>query len=117
MTENDLGMLEEAAVDSTPRSGLLREAERLITGDRNVTHGEPTANFRDIAELWTTLLSHKLAPGQRITSGDTAMLMVALKLARMRAKPTRDHWVDIAGYAACGFETDVAEGRIKESAE
>jgi hypothetical protein len=33
-----------------------------------------------------------------------------LKIARLRANPThRDSWVDLAGYAACGYEVAAGE--------
>lgn len=101
----------------TPREELLAEASALITGDRNKTYGSPTQNFQDTAEIWTALLRHKLAPGEAIQPGEVAMLMVALKLARMKAQPKRDNWTDVAGYAGCGFEADLESGRITEGGD
>lgn len=98
----------------SPRASLLNNAEALVTQDRNKTHGEPTENFQHIADLWNVLLADKLAPGADIDRGDVARLMVATKLARMRAGAKKDHWADIAGYAACGFECDTADGKINE---
>lgn len=89
----------------TPRGKILREAEGLITGDRNQTYGSPTQNFQNTADMWNVLLRHKFKDGEKITPTDVANLMVALKLARMVAQPKRDNFVDIAGYAACGWET------------
>lgn len=88
----------------SPRAEILREAEELTTGDRNVTYGPPTENFENIGELWTTRLGHKLKDGETITASDVADLMVLLKIARNIAQPKRDNWVDAAAYAACGFE-------------
>lgn len=98
-----------------PRREILQEAADLITGDRNKTYGSPTQNFTDTATLWNTLLRPKLAEGQQIQPGDVAMLMVALKLARMVAQPKRDNWVDVAGYAGCGYEADLESGRIEDT--
>lgn len=96
----------------TPRESVLSEAAGLITGDRNQAYGTPTQNFQDTADVWTVQLSHKLRDGVRIEPGEVAQLMVALKLVRMKAQPKRDNWVDVAGYAACGFEAEQESGRI-----
>lgn len=95
------------------RTKTLRKAESLITGDRNRTYGDPTDNFRDIAEVWTTYLKHKLRDGETISSGDTAWMMIGLKMVRAKAQPSMDNWVDAAGYAGCGSEADLAEGVIE----
>lgn len=91
--------------ESTVRGKLLNEAKDLIEGDRNKTYGSPTQNFQNTAELFTTLLRHKLKDGETIHPYEIATLMIALKLARTIAEPKRDNFVDIAGYAACGYET------------
>jgi hypothetical protein len=98
--------------ESEPRKEVLLEAADLITGDRNKTYGSPTQNFTDTARIWSALLRPKLT--EDIAPGEVAMLMVALKLARMVAQPKRDNWVDIAGYAGCGYEADSESGRISE---
>jgi hypothetical protein len=95
------------------RAQALREAESLITGDRNATYGEPTENFQDIARVWNVYLAPKLREGAGISPADTAWMMVALKMVRAKAAPTRDNWIDAAGYAACGLECDIAEGVIE----
>jgi hypothetical protein len=105
--------LEEETNTVPPRARLLRESERLITGDRNKSYGEPSTNFQNTATIWTTLLSAKLAPGEKITSGDLAAMMIALKLCRRTNADKDDNWVDIAGYAALGYEVDTLDGRIE----
>lgn len=98
---------EQAQDTPTPkRAEILREAERLITGDRNQTYGEPMENFSIIAEYWNTFLSHKLKDGEKITPGDTAGMQVLVKLAREKGGPKEDNKLDIAGYAACWAEVD-----------
>lgn len=86
------------------RAQVLQEAERLITGDRNVTYGSPIENFTNIGEMWTTRLRHKLKDGEEILPSDVADLMVLVKIARNIANPKRDNYVDGAGYFACGYE-------------
>ncbi len=99
---------------TTPREDALNEAAQLITGDRNRTYGSPTQNFSDTAAVWNTILRRKLKDGESIGPGEVAAMMVGLKLVRMVAQPKRDNWVDIAGYAGCGYEADVASGRITD---
>ena len=98
----------------TPRGEVLLEARSLITGDRNETYGTPTQNFTNIAELWTTLIKHKLKDDEAITPSDVADLMVALKLARNVTKRQRDSYTDMAGYAACGYEAWLSEQEPNE---
>jgi hypothetical protein len=89
-----------------PRAAVLREAEGLITGDRNKSYGSPTENFTNIADLWNVQFRHKLQDGQRFTPTDVATAMIHVKQARLIAQPKRDNFVDIAGYAGCGWEAE-----------
>ena len=95
---------------TTPRGGVLEEAHDLIHGERNAHYGSPTENFERTAALWNAQLGHKLAEGYEFTAHDVAMLMVQLKMARLVTSPgKRDHYVDAAGYLACGWECQAAE--------
>lgn len=89
----------------TSREQVLYEAADLVTGDRNQAYGSPTQNFQNTADIWNVLLGHKLKDGEVITATEVATLMIGLKLARTVAQPKRDNFVDMAGYAACGWET------------
>lgn len=80
------------------RVGVLREAELIVTQDRNASYGEPEDSFRLIAKLWADYL------GTEILTEDVPAMMVLLKIARLRASNKQDNWIDIAGYAACGGE-------------
>lgn len=81
------------------RADLLAEAERLVNGDRNTQYDEPAADFARTAGMWSAYL------GVPIAMHDVAAMMALLKLARIRHAPDkRDSWVDLAGYAACGFD-------------
>lgn len=92
-------------VPDTPRASVLAEASELVHGERNANYGTPTENFERTAALWNAQLDHKLAEGQAFTPQDVAMLMVQLKMARLVTSPgKRDHYVDAAGYLACGWE-------------
>lgn len=83
----------------TVRRELLDEAADLVDGDRNVTYGDPRQDFKRTAALWSAYLDVQIDPH------DVAALMSMLKLSRIRWSPDkRDHWVDLAGYAACGWD-------------
>jgi hypothetical protein len=101
--ENDLEFL-GGIQPETVRGQLLLEAKQLIEGDRNVTYGEPTQNFTNIAGMWNILFAHKLT--EDFTPRDIAQAMIALKQCRTITQPKRDNFVDIAGYAAIGWEAE-----------
>lgn len=88
------------AAPVAPRVEALREAARIIAGDRDAQYGGPEDNFNRIATVWTMLFGYKF------TAEDVAMAMVGLKMARYASKSgfQADTWVDIAGYAGCGYE-------------
>lgn len=90
----------------TPREALLQEAAGLIVGDRNQSYGSPTENFQNTADLWTVQFGHLLKEGARFTGAHIAQAQMQLKLARMIAQPKRDNYLDLAGYAACGWECE-----------
>ena len=82
------------------RVEALREAARIIAGERDLQYGGPEENFERIARIWSVIL------GINITQEDVGMLMVGLKIARYanRSGFQPDTWIDIAGYAGCGYE-------------
>jgi hypothetical protein len=88
-----------------PRVEALREAAKIISGDRDLQYGGPEENFTRIAKIWSVIV------GKEISPEDVAMMMVGLKLARYASKSgfQPDTWIDIAGYAGCGFEVGSVE--------
>jgi hypothetical protein len=82
------------------RRQLLLDAADIIDGDRNETYGGPESSFAVIADFWSTYLDEKIEPHQ------VAVMLALLKLARIRTTngKHRDSWLDLAGYAACGWE-------------
>lgn len=89
-----------------PRSHVLRTAESLVNGSRNAEYGSPTQDFERTAALWTAYLDGR----SEIRPHDVAVMMILLKVSRLTWSPAKeDSWVDLAGYAACGFEC-VVEG-------
>jgi hypothetical protein len=83
-----------------PRTETLHKAEQLINQDRNNQYGPPTQDFTRTAQMWQAYLDHPIQPH------DVAALMCLLKLSRISWQPdNHDSWIDLAGYAACGWET------------
>lgn len=66
----------------------------------------PENDFETIAAFWTAYL------GSPVEATDVAMMMALLKIARVSCgHGTDDCFVDLAGYAACGGEIAVGEGK------
>lgn len=100
-----LGFVEE---EKWPRQSALEEAISLTCGDRNVQYGDPLSDFKRIAALLNALEFSRL--GRPLKGSDVAVAMAALKLSRLTHDPSkRDSWVDLAGYAGCGYENAIAE--------
>jgi len=94
---------------NTPRSDLLQEAETLVNGERNDNYGDPNDDFKATADLWNAYLSRLIAGNggypPELQPHDIAAMMIMLKLSRIAWSPNKyDSWVDIAGYAACGWD-------------
>lgn len=86
--------------DTPYRVEALREAARITTQERNVDYGGPEENFTRTARIWSVIL------GTDINNEQVAMMMIGLKMARFANKSDfqSDTWIDIAGYAGCGYE-------------
>lgn len=109
-------MTEESNKPELPRIEALREAARIIAGDRDTQYGAPEDNLGRIARIWSVIF------GIEITAQDVAMAMVGLKMARYvnKGQFQPDTWIDIAGYAGIGFEVeklaDMQAAAIKNTA-
>lgn len=92
------------------RADILHAAEKCVCGQRETDYGTPEDNFETIAGLWKTYLSRACvdeAGGVYIDATDVAMMMALLKIARIAGgSGTRDSFIDLAGYAACGAECE-----------
>lgn len=98
---NDPNNKEQLKAELTNREKLLQEAIHITTGPRNTTYGDPKDNFADIAALWNTYTDASFK------STDVALMMILVKVARLMNKPNdKDGWLDIAGYAACGWDCE-----------
>lgn len=83
----------------SPREEILQEALALICGARQREHGDPVETHQNIAAMFNA------ATGHNVDSYDVVIMHICTKLARIKTSPAnRDSWVDIAGYAAIGFE-------------
>jgi hypothetical protein len=94
------------------REKCLEQVREAVCSDRNRDYGEPEDNFLDIAIMWNTYLGKRV---DGLSATDVANLMVLTKVARAKTSPRKlDHYIDMAGYAACGFacveKQDAEEG-------
>lgn len=104
------------------RRDILKEAEGYVTKDRNTSYGEPEDNFKAIAEVWNAqgFCVGGIDGVRPINATDVALMMAGMKLARLKHNPShRDSWVDLIGYAACGWDTakldeDVAAEKLAD---
>lgn len=98
------------------RTSILHEADALVNGDRNDSYGDPIDDFATTADFWTTYLRRIVERREtfQLQPHDVAVMMNLLKLSRISWSPDkRDHWVDGAGYLACGWDCVVREEGIK----
>ena len=66
-----------------------------VLEERRDDYGDPTEQFRAIADRWTITLGTPITPSQ------VALCMIDLKLARLAYDPGHfDSMVDVIGYAA-----------------
>lgn len=92
------------------RELVLEAAKTAVLQDRNVDYGNPEDNFQDIADMITIYLKNKKREG--IRSEDIAVFGIIQKICRLKQSPERlDHYVDIAGYSACGYDCILAEDK------
>lgn len=83
------------------RGEILKEAERLMYGDRQEDYGTPYENHRRIAVLWSAYLGTEVSPMQ------VAICMALVKIARLQQNfeySKDDTFVDLAAYASIAAE-------------
>jgi hypothetical protein len=107
--------LEQPEAEPAPRASMLREAETLICGDRNNQYGPPTQDFQRTADLLNALGYKRLDAEDvihDILPSDVALIIAQVKVSRIiHSRHKRDSWVDLAGYAACGYECAEEEAK------
>lgn len=93
----------ETANVTTKLEEVLTEAIDSVTGERNEDYGPPARDFARIAGMLSALFLDKCPGG--FTAHDVALIQIVVKLSRIQESAHKlDHWVDIAGYAACGYQ-------------
>jgi hypothetical protein len=91
---------------ASPREEALRDAISLTCGERDAQYGPPTANMDRLANLIRAYFGER--PIFTLSAADAAAINVMIKLARVSQNPThRDSWVDMAAYAAMGYEVSL----------
>lgn len=102
----DLDQLIAEHPKRNPRASILFGAEELVNGSRNAQYGDPRQDFQRTATMWGAYLGIEVQPH------DVAALMALLKVSRIRWSPGKqDSWMDLAGYAACGWDCAAPEGQ------
>lgn len=90
------------------RRQVLNHAAELVDGDRNAEYGDPIGDFQCTADFWTSYLRRIIeqrGPDFTLMPHDVAAMMSLLKISRIGWSPEKyDHWVDLAGYASCGWD-------------
>jgi nucleoside 2-deoxyribosyltransferase len=107
-------LAEALGTEEPPRADILTEAKALITGNRNAQYGPPTQDFRRTAEMATAFgfrfVGHADGAPEDLEPHHVSIFMMLLKISRLAWSPNkRDSWVDIPGYAGCGWECAVEE--------
>ena len=107
------------------RGKILSEASKATLGDRNATYGDPFPQFQTAAMLkavfWDAFYRTKSEEEEvrlgRNTPHGEAIDLILTKLSRLANNPSdephRDHYVDIAAYAAIAMEVaELTDGVI-----
>lgn len=72
---------------------IFREAEKLLSQDRQNTYGDASTNYTRIAQIWSGLL------GVPLDGKDVALMMAALKIYRASVNSDhKDSFVDAVAY-------------------
>lgn len=93
-----------AAQSAAPKSGresVLREADRLVHGERNASYGHPLDDYACTVALWRAMILRRYGIDVPLTPDFGCLMMAAMKLSREAGKPKRDNRVDGAGYFEC----------------
>jgi len=82
-------------------SNVLREADRLTSGDRRAAYDHPLVDFTCTASIIDALLARtNYSPGEGLDPRFVPLFMIGVKLSRLAGNiEHRDSLVDIAGYA------------------
>lgn len=74
---------------------LFREAEKLLSEDRQSVYGDASVNYSRVALIWSAII------GAPIEGKDVALMMAALKIYRASVNSDhKDSFVDALAYIA-----------------
>ena len=90
---------------------LLKEATKLIGGDRQTDYGDKLTNHQNIADFWSIFLKKK------ITAHDVAICMALVKVARLMNQHKKDSYIDMAAYATIAGEIEARTNKDNHSFE
>ena len=65
--------------------------------------------------MWTALFKENLKDGKVFEPFHVAQFMILIKMSRQLHQRKADNWVDVAGYARCGWICD--KSAAKSAAE
>lgn len=93
------------------KTNILKEADKLVNGIRDVTYGLPHENWGDTVEMMNAYLhaTGKLPRSVVLDAHDGVMLMQCVKLAREGHMRHRDNLLDMAGYANVAERIDLEQ--------
>jgi len=99
---------ENRIIPDSQREFVLNNAKSAVMGDRNVQYGDPRADFVCSSKMAQAYFDHAFVQRgyNEIQPQDIAMIQIFVKASRIAWANKPDSWIDIAGYAACGFEAD-----------
>jgi hypothetical protein len=95
-----------------PEEWVLREATRLVMGERNGDYGDAVEDFDVIARYWNIYLwsrGFRLTDQDGLKPKDVALMMALLKIRREATHPKRDNVVDGCGYLALAQKCEEEE--------
>jgi hypothetical protein len=96
-----------AEAEKPKPENILKEADRIVGGDRNAAYGHPKTDFERTAMIWSAIL------GIKVSAEQIPLCMIGVKMSRQCNAAKRDNWVDMAGYAQTGYMVDQKDGRME----
>ena len=91
---------------------ILKEADKLIAGERHKDYGDKVKNHNNISKLWSAYKDVKITPH------DVAIMMVLLKIARTKlGEVSKDTYVDMSAYGAIAGEIKFKEPEKESEGE
>lgn len=84
---------------------VLTIASKLVTGNRQESHGDMFDSFSQVARMWSAMLNGRDLTENPLKPHEVCDMMELLKMTRSTmGNFNNDDYVDRAGYAACAFE-------------